>query len=386
VLDQFEENIRSNHEQSVILLQQIAYLQDSQNEIKYTFNDGGSNDYQYNHNFRFVISIREDDLYRLEDCIDNFYLQTLKQCRFRLKGLSLTGAKETILLPSQEVEDLELSGYTDEVVDKVINLLKDANGMVNTLMLSLFCYILYDKTVKIGKCIQLSDIDNYNNILEAYYLNIIKIIPAKQRWYIEDNLVDDKGRRKSIYLSDLQDHAPQAVQFTENSSCHILNITDNRVEVMHDQLAAVILSCRNKRYEEKRTKSLKVSLTTYYVVATYCMWHLLVKTYSLIGGYNVTSSLEFKSRQVPSAEGVMLLSQIAACLILFYYIAYRLPRLICAYFYAYMGKSDIIPIFVRITLVALCSFHFWNETILTYSLYGILAVWTTVILTKVLCK
>lgn len=49
-------------------------------------------------NFRFIISIREDDLFYLEDCIDFNHLSALKQNRYRLGALNDDEAQEVVML------------------------------------------------------------------------------------------------------------------------------------------------------------------------------------------------------------------------------------------------------------------------------------------------
>ena len=80
VLDQFEESIKNQRQQASLLLKQIVYMSNRQNKLKDTYiNDEY---YSYNYNFRFVISLREDDLYRLEDIININYLSSLRNGRW----------------------------------------------------------------------------------------------------------------------------------------------------------------------------------------------------------------------------------------------------------------------------------------------------------------
>ena len=67
-LDQFEEVFMGNRDEVVLLLKQIYALIDDNRDIP---NKEGYDDIA---NFRFIFSIREDDLFFLEDCIDENHL------------------------------------------------------------------------------------------------------------------------------------------------------------------------------------------------------------------------------------------------------------------------------------------------------------------------
>ena len=87
VFDQFEEVFRNkeSRRRTKVLLEQLNYLIDDSHAIGDCIVDG--DEYNYDFNFRFVLSIREDDLYRLEDSLDNCALPALKRCRYRLSSL-----------------------------------------------------------------------------------------------------------------------------------------------------------------------------------------------------------------------------------------------------------------------------------------------------------
>ena len=55
-------------------------------------------------NFRFVLSIREDDLFYLENAIDKNHLAKMKQNRYRLTALEYKDAQKVIFLGKESLE------------------------------------------------------------------------------------------------------------------------------------------------------------------------------------------------------------------------------------------------------------------------------------------
>ena len=137
VLDQFEELFRHKSENTEILLRQLDYINDKDHTIDNCI--VAEQPYRYTQNYRFVISIREDDLYRLEDYIDNCYLPALKRCRFRLRSLSKEGAKDVIIIPGRKFLP-ENEEERREIVETIIKIAKNAeDDTISTNVLSLIC-------------------------------------------------------------------------------------------------------------------------------------------------------------------------------------------------------------------------------------------------------
>ena len=93
VIDQFEENFSVDKEGTWRLMEQLHSLMDD-NKIY-------PDNYHNETIFRIVLSIREDDLYRLEDCIDQLNLNDFKFNRYRLTQLSDDEAREIIVIKRQ---------------------------------------------------------------------------------------------------------------------------------------------------------------------------------------------------------------------------------------------------------------------------------------------
>ncbi|MCM1111171.1 MAG: ATP-binding protein [Clostridium sp.] len=363
VFDQFEELLNSYSDETVVLLRQLDFINDKDNIIDGCFINGVN--YSYKRNYRFVLSIREDDLYKLEDRLDNCFLPSLKKSRYRLKGLSINGAKEVILIPCQN-EKLFDKESENSIADKIITICSDRNNNVNTIMLSLLCYELYNDYIFHNKAIRIEDLDDYKNIILKYYIKQITQIPEKQRKYLENNLVDGQGRRKFIYLSDLKANAPKAEIFTKDSSVRLLTVNNDRVELIHDQLAAIIQSLKDQRFDNQRTKSVTIALISFYIIATYVIWHLLPYILYVSKAYiSPQSALDYIQSIAGniSAYGmsmndikILMFSQILSFLVLIFIIAFEIPKFICEYFYSKLKPIKMIFLILGTGISALlCS-------------------------------
>lgn len=253
VLDQFEEILYNAPLSSRLLTSQLYALIDD------NYNLGVSHPYWHDDtNFRIVISIREDDLFLFEDNIDSLNCVDFKSNRYRLLPLSESEAKEVILNPVADKHIFE-EGNENAIATEIINLTKGNGQNINTLLLSLICYVLYEDCAKQGKRITTSALANYNDIIETYYKEVTMGLPKEQRYYIEDHLIDNQGRRTSVYLSDLEKNAPKAKHLIGNSNHRILNENQGRVELIHDQLAVSIMKLRNNR-KSRKTKQIGVTV------------------------------------------------------------------------------------------------------------------------------
>ena len=145
VFDQFEEIFRDRIPEAEVLLRQIAYLMDESHALSPRLVDGKP--YTYDFNFRFVTSIREDELYRLEDSIDNCYLPALKRCRYRLRGLKKPGAKDVILVPG---EGLFKAGEQEDIAKTIIDKSRNKDETHNPNIVSLLCSRIYVDYLRSG--------------------------------------------------------------------------------------------------------------------------------------------------------------------------------------------------------------------------------------------
>ena len=259
VLDQFEELFRSNRDEVNALLKQLDYLNDKDNSLDIDEADGKP--YRYETNFRFVISIREDDLYRLEDSIDNCYLPALKRCRYRLRSLSDEGAKDVIVTPGK---GLFAATEKENIVAKIMEIARnEEDGSINTNILSLVCNRIYVDSRKIGSLtIGVGVVENFvkGNPFERFFNEAIHKLSNKEKSYIEDSLVDSTGRRNSVSESDFLLNVPNGEMLLHGDN-RILQRTSAssdskhfRVELIHDSFCPPIMGLKEHREKKRKAK------------------------------------------------------------------------------------------------------------------------------------
>lgn len=265
VLDQFEEVYRGHREEAETLLRQLDYLNDKDNSLDSCEVEGEF--YRYEQNYRFVASIREDDLYRLEDSIDNCYLPSLKRCRSRLHPLDEKQARSVIDLDCEiQFEENEKEEICSYLMEK-----STEDGQINTIVLSLLCYRAFEHRVE-GKITYQSVVSLGDNPLQKYCWDLLDDIGNDSANFIVAKCIDDNGFRLSISLDDLvENNIP--VFLWEEGSPHRLFSKVNRqkmagcdyYELLHDQLAEALLERRReiKAKQEIRDNELKIVHSLY---------------------------------------------------------------------------------------------------------------------------
>ena len=256
VFDQFEEVFRGHRDEAEILLKQLDYLNDKDHALDRCEIDGQT--YRYEQNYRFVVSIREDDLYLLEDSIDNCYLPALKRCRYRLRSLTEEGARDAILIPGKGL-------FNDDdkqtIADAIISKSRNEDGSISTNIVSLLCSRIYVDFKKSGENhISPLLVDNFlkGNPFEKFYNEATRGFSDREKSYIEDNFVDSNGRRNSIPESNFLKHVPNGATLLEGDK-RILQRTstssdgkNNRVELIHDSFCEPLSKQKEKREKRKR--------------------------------------------------------------------------------------------------------------------------------------
>lgn len=261
VLDQFEEVLHRQNADAEVLLRQIHFMMDESHALPDSVVDGEP--YVYDFNFRFVISIREDDLYRLEDSIDNNFLPEMKSCRFRLRNLSEQGGREAIHIPGG---NLFRSDERDKIADTILSLARNKqDNSINANILSLICSRIFVEYQRSGaKEISLDLVDKFirSNPFEALYHEATAGLSRREKNYIETHLVDSEGRRDSIPESDFFRHVKNGGQLFSGDT-KILQRTfvssdENRcrIELVHDSFCEPLARLKEKREKTKHRKEL----------------------------------------------------------------------------------------------------------------------------------
>lgn len=249
ILDQFEEIFISANEKSTLLLKQINALIDDNKEIPEE--DG----YSSITNYRFVISIREDDLFYLEDAIDANYLSGMKQNRYRLAPLKESEAVEIIALGKEYFEESEF----EEIAKKIIKQAKDENGQISTNILSLVCSQIF---IRSENKITLETLNKIaQNPLESFYDDCINHISSNTKNFIEERLVENDRRRfvKKEVFDDENNISPEDRNTLTKGQYRIIQeVTAGNikcVELIHDSIARTIFM--HKISEQEKAKNIK---------------------------------------------------------------------------------------------------------------------------------
>ena len=267
VLDQFEETLQKPEmrRKAEALLAQIHYIIDENHALDDCII--GDEEYVYDFNFRFVLSIREDDLYRLEDSIDNCALTTLKRCRYRLRSLSEEGAREVIVKPG---EGLFREDEQNLIVDSIIGIARtDKDNSISTNILSLVCNRIYVKSMAAGyDHIPFSFVEKFvkDNPFERFYNEATRDFSEREKTFIEDNLVDSTGRRNSVSEKYFLKNVPKGRKLLEGDTRILQRISASadgenvRVELIHDSFCAPLGNQKEKREARKRRRKLYSSI------------------------------------------------------------------------------------------------------------------------------
>ncbi len=253
VLDQFEEVLINHASAASLLLCQLQALVDDNRIMPESFFP--------DNDFRMVIAIREDDLFRLEDCICNNHLSLLKESRYRLGNLSDKDAREIILTPGKEIfVEQEYDLIADSIIAKVKA--NDDNGELNTAILSLVCdQLFYKFYMPHGKRISWQNVDAFgNDELELFYLRATEHFTAEQRKQLEGAIVSSTGRRKIADYEELSRlFGNKSVDLLLDGRYRILYRSGKKnVELLHDLLAKAIYETRQKREAEEAKRLAEV--------------------------------------------------------------------------------------------------------------------------------
>lgn len=263
VLDQFEELLRNRNRDALLLIKQIRKLLD----------DGLlPNGDAYKIRFRIVLSLREDDLYLLEDLLDSNSIDRMKLNRYRLGSVDKDGAREIIEMPGIEFADKE------ECIKRAVYYADPHNeGQISTLLLSLICFRAFNKAG--NRPISPDDIgpdpgrkkESSVSPIEEFYDEVTRKLDNNEQKYLLDRSITDDGRRQSIEVNVLKG-ALSLDAFdrltNEQSQYHIFTRTSGKsergvyYELLHDQIAEAVYSKRQKWETQQRIRKSRIILTT----------------------------------------------------------------------------------------------------------------------------
>lgn len=221
-------------------------------------------------NFRILLVVREDDLFRLEDAIDELGYNSMKFNRLRLRALTDVQAREVIEKP---IDKLKIeTGFSlipddehEEAIRRIIDISRNRSGKVDSAILSLVCRELY--ALANGGVITLALIKQIDkNPLGRFYSHAVSRLNTDERHYIE-SLVDNRGRRRTVFHSNVDKYIKNSDTLFKGQYKLLQNVPgtkpvddnpDNQpVELVHDLLAKAVAESKGRRKNIERTASLK---------------------------------------------------------------------------------------------------------------------------------
>lgn len=219
-------------------------------------------------NFRIMLVVREDDLFRLEDAIDELGYRSMKNNRLRLRALTDAQAREVIEKPVDELK--RQTGFSlipdderEEVIKRIIDISRNRSGKVDSAILSLVCSELY--SLANGGVINLNTVSRIaKNPLGDFYNKAVANLKDKELGFIE-SLVDEQGRRRTVFRSNVNKYIKDSDALFKGQYKLLQNVPgtkpadddpDNQpVELVHDLLAKAAFDSKGKRKQNVRAKT-----------------------------------------------------------------------------------------------------------------------------------
>ena len=271
VIDQLEELFFRDKEQLENLLRQIYLLIDDSPLLSSAMSE------EVITNYRFLLSIREDDFFRLEDMVERLRLVEMKHNRYRVTELSDSEAREVVGIPAGS---LLARGEEDAIAKRIIETVKGENGEISSAILSLLCSRIFHSTTAKGEnIITLNAVNAFlresgGNYLASFYGPIITRLKDRRKWeYIEEELVTKDGRRNSRHKSEFDAHVPDCEFLFKGEMAILRCVTyssghEPHVEIIHDILAKHLKESRNERLKKRESlKKWKTAITVAAIIA-----------------------------------------------------------------------------------------------------------------------
>ena len=307
ILDQFEELFVKRPKDVIKLLKQIRLL------ICNNLIVPNQTGWYPTCDCRFLISIREDCLFYLEDVADKEFLPELKTNRYRLSALAPEEAKLAIIEPGEGIIERK---DVDVISQKIISAVQE-DGEVSSIMLSLICHLLY-ANLGAGKKINAQEVDNLSTTsLKMFYLDVTQQLPITQRNKLEQLLVKDGRRCLNVTYDAFHEEIPDGDYLFEGKK-RILNKGEKKpyfVEIIHDKLAQTIEETKeltkHQILDAKRKRIAFLLVILCLVGLTYFIPHFLWADPKVfdgkVSGVYIYGKMEKAPLSIPS--GILNLSQ-----------------------------------------------------------------------------
>lgn len=216
--------------------------------------------YIVDNKIHLLFSLREDFLSEFEYYTSAIAIPSLKQHRYGLRPVTDEEAKEIITMPGRNCLPADKE-EREKLVAGIINFSKEGDlKQINTLLLSLTCYLLYQKAQKRGsERLSLQDFEQMGSNLLLEFYESLKL-DKKTQAVLEQRLIDSNGRRNTINKEEITALLPDWEELTKGDKRILQVNTNNRIELVHDMLASAIYKTREHRQKKNKGRILKVYL------------------------------------------------------------------------------------------------------------------------------
>ncbi len=228
------------------------------NDIDFHIPEEYQKKYVDDNEIHLLFSLREDFLSEFE--YHTTSIPSLKQHRYGLRPVSDKEAEEIITLPGRDCLPVDKE-EREKLITRIIDFSKEGDlKQINTLLLSLTCYLLYQKAQKHeSDRLSLQDFEQMGSNLLLEFYESLKL-DKKTQSVLEQRLIDSNGRRNTINRDEIADLLPNWEELTKGDKRILQVNTNNRIELIHDLLASAIYKTREHRQKKNKGRILKICL------------------------------------------------------------------------------------------------------------------------------
>jgi hypothetical protein len=266
VFDQFEERFTLGRQlpetdaQAEVFLTELSQLVENRPppflKTKFEAQAAGVGNYDFDkHSCNVILSLREDFLPELENLRDRF--PSILENTLRLQAMSEAQAIEVVLGPGSQL-------VSEQVAAEIVRFVGGADQRsqacftVEPVLLSVVLYGLNQRRREYQQPLITSDLlsGNREQILDGFYEDALRDLPARARLLVEDGLLTSSGRRDTLALEDaLVEFGVDEKDVLTLIDRHLLRREDRsdgaRIELVHDRLADVVRKHRDSRREQE---------------------------------------------------------------------------------------------------------------------------------------
>ena len=212
-------------------------------------------DYLQEDSFHVVFTLREDYLSYLERYTT--HIPSLKMNRYCLLPITEEQAASVIMDPRPGLVSAEVATFIIEKITGETNFKLEGHPeiFVDSAILSLYLSRLYDRLPEGEHEITAELVNKLSeDIIQDFYQEAIKGIPSTVVEYLEDNLLNNEGRRENV-----SEYNAKHIGGLTDDDIHTLCVGrrlirrfdyggDMRLEFIHDILCPVVMERRNTRH------------------------------------------------------------------------------------------------------------------------------------------